>query len=97
MGITLDRVPPPSPTAGDAELPPEERRHRALLRMLGHVKDALHVDPRVIYRAAALGGYNANPDPAVGNADPGIKALWAEADAEAMLAVGSDENPTKEG
>ncbi len=62
--------------------------------MLGHVKDALRVDPRTLYRAAALAGYNANPDPAVGSADPGVKALWAEADAEALLAVASDE--TKE-
>ena len=69
---------------------PDERRHKALLRMLGHVKDALRIDSRTLYRAAALAGYNANPDPAVGNADPGMKALWADADAEALLAIGSE-------
>ena len=71
--------------------PPEEKRHKALLRMLGHVKDALRIDARTLYRAAALAGYNANPDPNVSGADGGSKALWAEEDAEALLAVGSDE------
>jgi hypothetical protein len=68
-------------------------RHVALMRMLGHLKDALapKFGARELYRAAALAGYNANPDPAVANAEPGMKALWAEADAEAVLAVGSDE------
>ena len=70
---------------------PEEHRHKALLRMLGHVKDAIRIDPRVIYRAAALAGYNANTDPNVCNADPGSKSIWADEDAEAMLAIGSDE------
>ena len=69
----------------------EERRHKALLRMLGHVKDAIRLDPRVIYRAAALAGYNANPDPNVCNADPGSKSIWDEEDAEAFMAIGSDE------
>jgi hypothetical protein len=70
---------------------PEERRHKALLRMLGHVKDALRIDPLHLYRAAALAGYNANPKPSIHNARPGLKALWAAEDADAMLGVASDE------
>lgn len=74
----------------------EERRHKALLRMLGHVKDALRIDPLVLYRAAALAGYNASPDRNICNADPGLKAHWADEDAEALLAVGSDETTKAE-
>ncbi|MGD1146950.1 MAG: hypothetical protein ABR961_03235 [Thermoanaerobaculaceae bacterium] len=85
----------PEPQAEDIQTTsfdsPEDRRHKALLRMLGHVKDAIRLDPRVIYRAAALAGYNANPDPNVGNADPDAKARWADEDAESLLAIGSDE------
>ena len=70
---------------------PEERRHKKLLAMLGHVKDALRIDPLMLYRAAALAGYNANPSPSIRNAPPGQKALWAAEDAEAMVCVASDE------
>jgi hypothetical protein len=70
---------------------PEERRHKALLRMLGHVKDALRIDPLILYRAAALAGYNANPKPSIHNANSGQKALWAEEDADALMAVGSED------
>ena len=77
---------------------PAERRHHAHLRMLGHVKDAVveaigreRITRRDLFLAAALGGYNANPDPNVCNADPGSKVLWAEEDAEAAMAVKDDE------
>jgi hypothetical protein len=69
----------------------DERRHRKLLRMLGHVKDALRIDPLILYRAAALAGYNANPKPSIHKANSGQKALWAEEDADALMAVGSEE------
>jgi len=78
-----------TPAADD----PAERRHRALLRMLGHLKDALEcpLDKRELLRASALAGYNANPDPNFSGADAGSRVLWADEDAEALLAVGSDE------
>lgn len=82
------------PRDDQAELP-DERRHKALLRMLGHVKAALRIDQRTLYRAAALAGYNANPNTRISNADPGQKARWAEEDAEALLAVGSDTTETE--
>lgn len=83
---------PKAPTTSDWPLDsPEVQRHKALLRMLGHVKDALRIDPVILYRAVALAGYNANPRSEVCKANPGDKALWAEEDAEALLAVGSDE------
>jgi hypothetical protein len=80
------------------ELMREERtqqRHNALLRMLGHLKEALtpRLGPLELYRAAALAGYNANPDPAVHDAVAGVKAMWADEDALALLDVGSDEAP----
>jgi hypothetical protein len=75
----------------------EEERHRKLLRMLGHVKDAIasRLDElptrRDLYRAMAIAGYNSNPNPHVSGEDPGLKALWAKDDAEALLALGSEE------
>jgi hypothetical protein len=84
----------PKTQADQLEDTPEVQRHKALLRMLGHVKDALRIDPLVLYRAAALAGYNANLNAKIHNADPGLKARWAADDAEALLAVGSDEVST---
>jgi len=77
--------------------PPEERRHQALLRMLGHVKDAIasRLDElptrRDLYRAMALAGYNSSPNPNISGEDPGLKAIWAKDDAEALLALGSED------
>jgi hypothetical protein len=85
---------------GEGYVSPEEERHRKLLRMLGHVKDAIasRLDElptrRDLYRAMALAGYNASPNRTVSGADPGLKAIWAKDDAEAMLALGSEDEPT---
>jgi len=82
---------------GEGYVSPEEERHRKLLRMLGHVKDAIasRLDElptrRDLYRAMALGGYNSNANPNVSGEDPGLKAIWAKDDAEALLALGSEE------
>lgn len=100
-------APPPTPrpadmapveeVAADTGLPLEEQRHRKLLRMLGHVKDAIasRLDElptrRDLYRALALAGYNSSPNRTVSGADPTLKALWARDDAEALLALGSEE------
>jgi len=86
--------------AGEGYISPEEERHRKLLRMLGHVKDAIatRLDElptrRDLYRAMALAGYNMNPHARVNGADPGLKAVWAWADADALLALGSEEVTT---
>ena len=83
--------------AEEGYVPPEEERHRKLLRMLGHVKDAIatRLDElptrRDLYRALALAGYNMNPNWRISGEDPGLKAIWAGADAEALLALGSEE------
>ena len=69
-------------------------QHLKLLRMLGHVKDAIRVPPRELYRAFALAGYNANLNQKIHNADPDLKAKWAEEDAEALMALGSDDIDT---
>ena len=82
---------------GDGYVSPEEERHRKLLRMLGHVKDAIasRLDElptrRDLYRAMALAGYNNNSNPNISGEDPGLKAIWAKDDAEALLALGSEE------
>jgi hypothetical protein len=79
---------------------PEEERHRKLLRMLGHVKDAIasRLDElptrRDLYRAMALAGYNSSTNPNISGEDPGLKAIWAKDDAEAMLALGSEDETT---
>jgi len=76
---------------------PEEERHRKLLRMLGHVKDAIasRLDElptrRDLYRAMALAGYNSSTNPNISGEDPGLKAIWAKDDAEALLALGSED------
>ena len=81
-------------------LSPEEERHRKLLRMLGHVKDAIasRLDElptrRDLCRAMALAGYNASPNRTVSGADPALKAIWARDDAEALLALGSEDVTT---
>ena len=81
-------------------LSPEEERHRKLLRMLGHVKDAIasRLDElptrRELCRAMALAGYNSNPNARISGEDPGLKAQWAKDDAEALLALGSEDVTT---
>ena len=82
---------------GESYVSPEEDRHRKLLRMLGHVKDAIasRLDEmptrRDLYRAMALAGYNSSTNPNISGEEPGLKAIWAKDDAEAMLALGSEE------
>jgi len=84
-------------TMAEGYISPEEERHRKLLRMLGHVKDAIasRLDElptrRDLYRAMALAGYNNNSNPNISGEDPGLKAIWAKDDAEALLALGSEE------
>jgi len=84
-------------TMGEGYVSPEEERHRKLLRMLGHVKDAIasRLDElptrRDLYRAMALAGYNSSPNPNISGEDPGLKAIWAKDDAEALLALGSED------
>ena len=81
-------VDPPAPAVEDQV----QANHAALLRMLAKIRDRVpELGPRELYMAAALAGYNANPDPNVSNADPGSKALWAEEDARALLEVKSDQ------
>lgn len=57
------------------------------------IVDALADMPtrRDLFLAVAMAGYNANPDETISNTDSGLKAIWAEEDAEALLAVGSDD------
>ena len=87
-------------TMAEGYVSPEEDRHRKLLRMLGHVKDAIasRLDElptrRDLYRAMALAGYNSNANPNVSGEDPGLKAIWAKDDAEALLALGSEDETT---
>lgn len=82
---------------GEGYVSPEEERHRKLLRMLGHVKDAIasRLDElptrRDLYRALALAGYNMNGNPHISGEDPGLKVRWADDDAEAMLGLGSED------
>ena len=82
---------------GEGYVSPEEERHRKLLRMLGHVKDAIasRLDElptrRDLYRAMALAGYNSSTNPNISGEEPGLKAIWAKDDAEAMLALGSED------
>ena len=70
-----------------------ERRYQGMLRMIGHVKDSLRfpLDRRELVRVICMAGYNANPDPNISGADAGSRALWADEDADAILAAGSDE------
>jgi len=85
---------------GEGYVWPDEDRHRKLLRMLGHVKDAItsRLDElptrRDLYRAMALAGYNSSTNPNISGEDPGLKAIWAKDDAEALLALGSEDEPT---
>jgi hypothetical protein len=87
-------------TMAEGYVSPEEERHRKLLRMLGHVKDAIasRLDElptrRDLYRAMALAGYNSSTNPNISGEDPGLKAIWAKDDAEAMLALGSEDETT---
>jgi hypothetical protein len=77
-----------------AQVDQAEHRYQGMLRMIGHVKDALRfpLDRRELVRAIALAGYNANPEFA--HREAGEKAQWAAEDADALLAVGSDEEPS---
>jgi hypothetical protein len=87
-------------TMGEGYVSPEEERHRKLLRMLGHVKDAIasRLDElptrRDLYRAMALAGYNSSTNPNISGEEPGLKAIWAKDDAEALLALGSEDETT---
>jgi hypothetical protein len=98
-GVFLERGVPDGELVSERLLSPAVKRHRALLRMLGHVKDAIasRLDElptrRDLFRAMALAGYNSSPNRTVSGADPALKAIWARDDAEALLALGSEEEP----
>lgn len=70
-----------------------QERHVALLRMLGHVKDALTfpLSKRELLRAICYAGYNANDSDINMAASPAQRAAWADVDAEALIAVPSDQ------
>ena len=82
-----------APAIDQAPVDPAEQRHLKLLRMLGHLKNTLAfpLSKRELVRAICMAGYNANPNQNISGADGGSRALWADEDAEALLAVGSDE------
>lgn len=77
-----------------ATVDPAERRYQGMLRMIGHVKDSLRfpLSKREALRVILMAGQYANPR--IAKLDAGARALMADQDAEALLAVGSDEEPS---
>ena len=71
----------------------EQARNAAMMRMLATIRDCLApgISPLHLFRAAALCGLNANPETA--GLDPGVKALNADQDAQALLEVAADDPP----
>jgi len=90
-----------SPAISDARAPEgptqvggEHARHAGLMRMLAVIRDRLApgIPPVQLYRRAALAGPNANHEMA--GREPGVRALNADQDAQALLEVASDDLPT---
>jgi len=90
-----------SPAITDARAPEgptqvggEHARHAGLMRMLAVIRDRLapRIPPVQLYRRAALAGPNANHEMA--GREPGVRALNADQDAQALLEVASDDLPT---